>query len=211
MKKQLIVFVGEVACQIKQKCRLKCETLKLNLELDDFSHVGEVLQVLARWHGDLQRHQGDTDRDRAAFRICHPNICSGKGTFLTFHSKFSILYFSFLISHKCHFIIFFFINVALCHVFRLAVNLVSQSLLCCVSWTEFVLFASYTNLPLWSDLCFHSKMLDLYFYEGLYFDSVNKREKCFKFISVWGKRMVCSERFYRRKTSVILLCGVQLS
>lgn len=45
------------------------------------SILGEVLQVLARWHWDLQRHQGDADRDRAAVGVRHQDLCCREGTF----------------------------------------------------------------------------------------------------------------------------------
>lgn len=44
------------------------------------SILGEVLQVLAWWHWDLQRHQGDADRDRAAVGVRHQDLRCREGT-----------------------------------------------------------------------------------------------------------------------------------
>lgn len=44
-----------------------------------FSPSGEVLQILAGWHWDLQGHQGDADRDGAAVGVRHQDLRCGKG------------------------------------------------------------------------------------------------------------------------------------
>lgn len=65
--------------QCGRKWKLACDVKQLVFWLP-----GEVLQVLARWHGDLQRHQGDADWDRAPVRVCHQNLCCGEGMLFLF-------------------------------------------------------------------------------------------------------------------------------
>lgn len=56
---------------MKLECDVKQPVLRL---------PGEVLQVLARRHGDLQGRQGDADRDRAPVGVRHQNLRCGEGT-----------------------------------------------------------------------------------------------------------------------------------